>query len=98
MAAPATFTEESITVSTTAVGFTAGTYDPGTGGVATGVVVTVETAAIRYWTSGTAPTATTGHVLEPGDVLELDRSEDIKNFKAIRRDGIDATIRVSYFR
>ena len=84
---------ESISVAGTAVGFTAGTADD-----AKYALVTVETAAIRVRTDGTSPTATEGHELEPGDQLLLETSKEVLNFKAIRRDGVSATIRVSYGR
>lgn len=58
-------------------------------------LITVETAAVRFRIDGTAPTATVGHVLEVGDVLELRGMGELSKFQAIRRDGTDATLRVS---
>ena len=78
---------EPLTVSTVAVGFTAATR-----GDRTHAHVVVETAAVRYRTDGTAPTASVGTVLEPGDVLELDSTHDLVNIQFIRRDGADATL------
>ena len=84
---------ESITVSTTAVGLT---EDFAVGH--THAFITVETAAIRYWPSGVTPTATAGHQLLIGDVLTLRNPHVLDQVLFIRRDGTDATIRVSYGR
>lgn len=84
---------ESITVADSAVGFTAATVDD-----AKYAFITVETAAVRFRTDGTNPTATEGHELEPGDQLLLETSKEVLNFKAIRRDGTSATIRCSFGR
>ena len=82
---------ESKTVSTTAVGLTVATI-----GDADVARITVETANIRFRTDGTDPTTTEGHILYIGDVLELRSQSDLLNFKAIRDDAVDATIRVTY--
>lgn len=57
--------------------------------------ITVESAAVRFRVDGGDPTAAIGHVLEPGDALTLDNKVQIQAFRAIRRDGIDATLRIS---
>lgn len=81
---------ESITVSSTAVGLTESKA------VAHAVAfITVEAAAVRYWITGT-PTATAGHNLDPGDVLTLRGTHNLDQVSFIRRNGIDATLRVSY--
>ncbi len=82
---------ESLTISTVAVSITAGNIDQHHDDA----LITVETAAVRFRIDGTAPTATVGHVLEAGDVLELRGMGEIGKFQAIRRDGSDATLRVS---
>ena len=82
---------EAVTVATTSIGFTAATY-----GDRTHALVTVETAAIRFRLDGTAPTATEGHIAEPGDIIELSERHEIVNFRGIRRDGTSATIRASF--
>jgi hypothetical protein len=82
---------ESLTISTAAVSITAAIIDQHHDDA----LVTVETAAVRFRIDGTAPTATVGHALEVGDVLELRGMGEIGKFQAIRRDGTDATLRVS---
>ncbi|MEE9149976.1 MAG: hypothetical protein V3U27_21570 [Candidatus Tectomicrobia bacterium] len=82
---------ESLTISSSAVSITATIIDQHHDDA----LITVETAAVRFRIDGTAPTATVGHVLEVGDILELRGVGEIGKFQAIRRDGSDATLRVS---
>lgn len=82
--------KESVTVSSTAIGIT-GTLTDNQENMA---LITLETAAIRFWLDGTAPTSSVGHILDPGDVLRLEDGE-LLGFKAIRKDGTNATLRVS---
>jgi len=86
---------ETITVADTALGLpqTVATIPAN---AAVWILITVETAAVRFRLDGTNPTATVGHVLEPGDILTLTSQEQMDGFKVIRRDGISATIQVSY--
>ena len=80
---------ETITVATTAIGLT----EPD----AIFAMLTVETAAIRFWVDGNAdPSATVGHIAEVGTIIELDTPLEVRNFRAIRRDGTSATLQVSY--
>ncbi len=82
---------ETLTISSTAVAITAGNIDQHHDDA----LITVETAAVRFRIDGTAPTATVGHILEVGAVLELRGMGEIGKFQAIRRDGSDATLQVS---
>lgn len=84
---------ESITVSTTAIGCTAATHAG-----ASHAVITVEDQAIRYRVDGTDPTSNVGHEALDYDVITLASSDQIQKFKAIRRDGTDATLRVTYYK
>lgn len=85
---------EQVTVSSTALGLPQGaTINED---ATKWVLISVETAACRFRLDGTAPTAAVGHVLEAGDVLTLTSQEQLDGFQIIRRDGIDATINVSY--
>jgi len=93
MGTPRFTAHEAVTVAGTAIGFTAATMAG-----SEFAVVTVETAAVRYSLDSTAPTTTTGHSLEVGDVLQLDNREQLANFKAIRRDGVSATLHCTYGR
>ena len=82
-----------ITVSTTAIGLSP------TDAAARTALITVEVAPIRYRTDGgTAPTATTGHEALVGAVITLESKREIGNFSAIARDGVSATLRVTYGR
>lgn len=84
---------ESVTVSTTAIGVTATVMDDGF--IPYSALISVEDAAVRYRTDGTDPTAAVGHILEPGDVVTLTQRDELVRFRAIRRDGADATLRVT---
>lgn len=83
---------ESVTVSSTAVGITATVSD---GVLPAAALISVEDASIRFCVDGTTATASVGHRADPGDLIELiDRSE-VTNFSAIRKDGTDATLKVT---
>ena len=94
---------ESITVSSTAIGFTLSKYKPSGNALendnrpAMRVLLTVETNTIRYRVDGTDPTAAEGHSLGSGDVLTLVGPDAISQFRAIAAVG-DGTIRVTYER
>ena len=57
--------------------------------------ISVETASIRYWLDGSAPTATQGILLEKGDAVALQSSEEIAGFLAIAVSDA-ATVQVGY--
>jgi len=62
---------------------------------ARGCYITVETAGIRYWTSGGVPTATLGHPIANGGGIAIDHPDDLANALFIRTAG-DAVIMVTY--
>lgn len=62
------------------------------------VFITVEGGQIRYNYDGTAPTSTTGHLLNAGDALVLVADDAIANFRAIRTGGTSGTLMVTYER
>lgn len=84
---------ESLTVAGSSVGLTAGTFAN-----RSLALLTVETAQIRFRFDGatTAPTASVGHILEPGDTLELDSEFQLDNIRFIRTGGTSATLRCTY--
>ena len=84
---------ESVTVDATVggVALTAGTY-----GTIIYAFITAETAQMRFTVDGTAPTTTVGHLLNPGDILELDSLSDITAFRAIRTGSVSGVIKVTY--
>lgn len=84
---------EAITVDNTVGGKACATAKVGT---CTKAFITVETAQIRFTIDGTAPTTTVGHLLNIGDILELDSAEDIAAFRAIRTGTASATIHCTY--
>jgi len=90
---------ETITVSSTAIGFTATKIKPTTGDfkgmTAVEAFFTVETAQIRFRCDGTDPTSSVGHLLSSGDSVTIRGKNNVNNFKAIRVSS-DATIQVSY--
>lgn len=59
--------------------------------------IDVEGAEIRYWTDGSAPTATEGILAGPGAILYV-YATDITRFRAIRSGTFDAVLQVSYGR
>ena len=93
-----TFAFEALTVATTSVGFTAATFAPTTGTPAISAHLKVETAQVRYRTDGTAPTATVGTILDPGDTLTVWGTFDIASIRFIRTGGVSATLSVEYAR
>ena len=91
---------EQITVSTTAKNFTATEMKPTSGNSAgrtcSEIFLTVSLANIRFRIDGGAATTTSGHILISGQNLTLRNEKDIANFSAIRDDGTDAVIHVTY--
>lgn len=58
-------------------------------------VITVETASIRYEYDGTAPTATTGHLVAAGATFAITGTDAIRAFRAIRATGVNAVLTVT---
>lgn len=86
---------ESITVTGSAVGFTAANLKSDTSKVWK-VFLTLETAEIRFRLDGTAPTSAEGHIMSSGDTLELTDPDGISNFKAIKTGGTSGVLKVTY--
>ena len=82
---------ESITVSGSAGGLTTATI----AGMET-ALITVEAAQVRFRLDGNNPTSSVGHILEVGDVLEIDSSEAMGIVSFIRTGGTSGTLRCSY--
>lgn len=85
------YAHETLTISSTAVALTAATYAG-----ARAALITVEDASVRYRFDGGTPTSSVGHVADAGDIITLETANELVAFKAIRKDGSDATISVSY--
>lgn len=91
---------ERITVTNTAVGFTAATYKPTSGdfkGIPAQIAKChVETADIRYRKDGTDPTAAVGRIVYETGEFSIQGSQNIKKFSAIRTGSTSATLDVEY--
>lgn len=83
---------ESITVSTSVVSLsTAEVTDHDV------AVIDIESQAIRFRVDGVAdPSATVGRIAGDTDIIELTDPSELANFRAIRKDGSDSTLRVTY--
>ena len=99
---------ETITVSTTAIAFTAANIEPATvaerdKGVCRLIRAFVETDQVRFRDdgqtseSGPNPTATIGNLVEVGTILWFANLQQMKNTKFIRV-TTDAKVRCTYFR
>ena len=84
------YARETITVSSTAIALTANLRKN-----ADIVLLTLEAANIYYDITSQAPTATTGHLMNAGDVIKLIGFWEIDQWQAIRV-SVDATLRASY--
>ena len=80
----------SITVSTTVVNLAGNRYGHNR------AKITVETNPIRFSVDGSIPTASLGHLLSDGDILDLDSTQEIQEFRAIRQGAADATLMVTF--
>ena len=89
---------ERLTVAATVKTLTGSVYAPASG-PCTVALITVETAAIRVTLDGTDPVAgTTGHLVQAGQVIELNGHDEIRCFKAIREASTSAAIECTYKR
>ena len=92
------FAFETITVSTTSIGFTASlAYPTGADAQSVVAIVTTETNSIRFRTDGIAPTASVGHLVVAGSTIEVCGLPAAKAFRMIRASA-DATISATYYR
>jgi len=62
------------------------------------VVMTNETAQIRYTYDGTTVTSSVGHIMGVSDVLTLVGIEAIENFRAIRTGGTSGALKITFER
>lgn len=92
------FAFETITVSTTAIGFTAATYAPTGEQQADMAISSFEGDDVRYREDGTDPTTTSGHKVTNGSFLTTCGRPAIGQIKFIRDNATDVTLYVSYYR
>ena len=91
----ACFAFETITVSSSVKQLTAATLED-SDGKAKRVVITIQDAQIRWRYDGTDPTASVGNVSNPFDVIVLQTTANIENFRAIRKGSTDAVLSVNF--
>lgn len=94
----AAIAHETITVSSVAIGFTASTYAPTNQIAARAAECTVETAGIREWPDGTAPTANAGRPYASGARFTIVGANNMRKFQMIRSSGSDSTVSCGYYR
>ena len=87
---------EAVTVSNASIGLTASKVVPTSGKAPLECLITVEDETIRFRLDGTAPTTTEGHKAIDGDSISLTGQNMMTDFRAIRDDAADATLRVTY--
>ena len=90
------FSFEQITVSNAVKTLTVGKYTDTDSKLSKKVFISVEDAQIRYTFDGTTPTSSIGHIANPAEVIILIGTQNIENFKAIRKGSTDAKISVTY--
>lgn len=93
---PVPFASEKITVSTSALPFTASVYAPAGVPKAFVAVFTTETDTLRFQLDGTVPTSSVGMQVVAGSSVTVCQGS-IPKFKAIRSGSSDVPINVTYF-
>ena len=83
--------DESLSVAGTSTPLTAATY-----GDSEFATIVVEVAAVRFYPTGTAPTAALGIPLNVGDTLKLENSAEVRAARFIRQGAVSATLQVIY--
>jgi hypothetical protein len=89
------FAHETITVSTTAVGFTLATYAPSSPPKANQAFVSVNSNSVRVWFDGTSPTASDGILIAAGQTFRV-CAASLARTLMIRAVGVDAEVAVQY--
>lgn len=94
-----TFAFEALSVSTSAVGFTAATMVGGASGKpASAAFVSVEGAPIRLRADGTDPTASVGRLFNIGDTFVVWGARDLASVRFISQNGATATLSTEFSR
>lgn len=95
------YANESLAVSTAAVGFTLLTHSPANAPYPVALAsFVVEGCAVRVWTTGSTPTATVGKKLNIGDSAVVYGKPAVTKFRAIRDTAcaVDATLQTEFSR
>lgn len=92
------FARETVTVSTSSIGLTAATYNPGGGqNPAAAALVAVNANNMRVWFDGTAPTTSAGIIVLAGSSFVVCGIPGMAKLKMIRDDSTDVEVAVQYF-
>lgn len=93
------FAYEQLSVGAGVVKPTVSKYAPGAGGNgnAERAVLTVETAAIRYNYDGSVPSASSGHLLQPGDVVVIEGAQNVAQLQMFAQ-AAAGTVNLTYER
>ncbi len=86
------FDYESITVSSTAIGFTDSKLKPESSRYPGRTLCTVESNSIRFRYDGTSPTDAEGHLVASGSTITIEGWESLMKFRMIRVTN-DATVK-----
>lgn len=86
--------QAALTIDATAGGI--GLTVPGTKPQPDWAVITVETAPIRYWVDGSAPTSSEGHLVGDGGTIVLQSNDEIRKFRAIRSTGVSGVLQITF--
>src|SRR3990167_2288471 len=83
---------ESITIADTAIGLTASKLTTARRPIS--ILITFETAPIRWRADGTDPSATEGHLQNPTSSITIEGIHNIQNIKFIRQGATSGTAKV----
>lgn len=95
---PNAYDFESITVSTTSIGFTAAKITPSGTLPAVYANCTLETNPIRHREDGLAPSATVGQLVTAGQSIDVCGVPNIQTVRFIRQGAADGTLQCHYYR
>lgn len=65
-------------------------------GVRNHAFITCEGGDVRFWLDGGTPTSTSGHLMEGGDALFLDRIDQLDGFRCVSSGGARPKLQCSY--
>ena len=87
---------ESITIADTAIGLTVSKLDTARRPIS--ILITFETAPVRWRADGVDPEDTEGHIQNPMSSLTIEGYHNMKNIKFIRTGAASGIAKVSYRR
>lgn len=87
---------ERLTIEDTATGPAAASVKPAAGKTAVRAYGRLSGGAIRVTTDGTTPTAEIGHLVEPGQDVDVRGEDEVRNLKAIRVGDDDGILPLTF--